>query len=200
MADVGVSSRSSSATTAMVLPRGTSSPASISCFPAPRLWARAMAETRASRVPAMDESSRRAARSILEELQVINQDPPAPKVLLADHLLGRGAILQIAAMRPSDRQGQRAPPVTSRAPGKLHGDLGPRDDVPFAQGRAISELLFRLRPYRFVSARGLLQRHPEITVVDRHQAQLAHLDTLDPVLGVDREVVRRQQHGKVVPP
>lgn len=111
MTDVGVSSRSSSATTDIALPRCTSSPVSISVFPAPRMCASAMAETPASRVPAMDESSRRAARSILEELQVIDKDPPAPQVLLADHLLGRGAILQVAAMGPGDRQRECAPAV-----------------------------------------------------------------------------------------
>src|SRR5690606_2324825 len=144
MTDVGVSSRSSSATTDIALPRCTSSPASISALPAPRMCASAMAETRASRVPALAERSRRAARSILEELQVIDQDPPAPQVLLADHLLGGRPILKVAAMRPRDRQGQRPPAVASRTPSKLHADLGPRDDVLLAQGRAISELLFRL--------------------------------------------------------
>src|SRR6056297_829496 len=159
MTATGLSSRSSATTDAMVLPRRTRIPASISCRPAPRLCARAMADTRPSRVPAMEDSSRRAAGSILEELRVIDQDPPKAQVFLADHLLGRGAILQIAAMRPGDGQGQRAPPVPAGATGELHRELRARHDETIAQRRAVPEHLVRHRPDRAVGARHVLERH-----------------------------------------
>ena len=101
-------------------------------------------------------------------------------------------------MRHCHGQGQRPAPARITLRVKLDRQLGLRDHPAAPQRVVGTEFLISHIPDGSIRFGRIFERDPPALVINRHQAQLAHFDPLDPVLKISRKSKAIEKHRQIV--